>query len=129
MSMKKILGLGGVFIKAKDPKVLASWYQEILGVGFNNNIYVDFPFTAEDGKITNGSNVLSFFDAASSYFDPSDKQVMINLRVRDLFHLLEELRNKNVTIVGDLLDEEYGKFGWIMDPEGNKIELWEPPGK
>jgi predicted enzyme related to lactoylglutathione lyase len=54
---------------------------------------------------------------------------MLNLRVHDLFALLDELKNKNVTIVGDPLDEEYGKFGWVMDPEGNKIELWQPPGK
>lgn len=128
MSMKKITGLGGVFIKAKDPKALAAWYQEILGIDFNNNSYVDLPFT-EAGKITPGYNVLSFFKADSNYFDPSDKQVMLNLRVNDLFALLDELRTKNVTIVGDPVDEEYGKFGWIMDPEGNKIELWQPPDK
>ena len=77
--------------------------------------------------MTSGYNVLSFFKADSNYFDPSDKQVMINLRVNDLFALLDELKEKGVTIVGDPMDEEYGKFGWIMDPEGNKIELWEPP--
>ena len=129
MSMKKITGLGGVFIKAKDPKALAAWYAETLGIPFNNGVYTDFPFTDEDGKITPGSNVLSFFKADSKYFDPSEKQVMINLRVSDLFALLEELKQKNVTIVGDPMDEEYGKFGWIMDPEGNKIELWQPPAK
>jgi predicted enzyme related to lactoylglutathione lyase len=127
MSMKKITGLGGVFIKAKDPKSLAAWYQEVLGIGFNNSSYVDLPFSDEQGKITSGYNVLSFFQSDSNYFAPSEKQVMINLRVHDLFPLLEELKSKNVTIVGDPVDEEYGKFGWIMDPEGNKIELWEPP--
>ncbi len=127
MSMKKITGLGGVFIKANDPKTLAAWYQEVLGIGFTGT-YVDFPFTDEDGKITPGSNVFSFFKADSKYFDPSTKEVMINLRVSDLHALLDELRQKNVTIVGDPLDESYGKFGWILDPEGNKIELWEPVG-
>ena len=129
MSMKKITGLGGVFIKAKDPKTLAAWYEEFLGIGFNNNSYVDLPFTDEEGKITTGYNVLSFFKADDNYFDPSDKQVMLNLRVHDLFALLEELKKKKVTIVGDPVDEEYGKFGWIIDPEGNKIELWQPPDK
>jgi len=127
--MKKITGLGGVFIKAKDPKTLAAWYQEVLGIGFNNNTYVDMPFTDESGQITPGSNVLSFFKSDAEYFKPSDKQVMLNLRVDDLFSLLDELRNNNITIVGDPVDEEYGKFGWIMDPEGNKIELWQPPEK
>ena len=129
MSMKQVTGLGGVFIKANDPEALAAWYQKFLGIGFNNNIYVDLPFTDEEGKLTPGYNVLSFFKAHSTYFDPSDKQVMLNLRVHDLFALLDELKAEGVTIVGDPLDEEYGKFGWIMDPEGNKIELWEPPVK
>ena len=127
MSMKKITGLGGVFIKAKDPKALAAWYEETLGIAFNNNSYIDLPFTDEKGKVTPGYNVLSFFKSDADYFNPSEKQAMINLRVHDLHSLLEELKNKGVTTVGDPLDEEYGKFGWIMDPEGNKIELWEPP--
>jgi predicted enzyme related to lactoylglutathione lyase len=124
--MKKIAGLGGTFIKAKDPKALAAWYLEFLGIGFNNSSYVVLPFTDEEGKPPTGYNLLSF-RADSNYFDPSEKQVMLNLRVYDLFPLLEELKEKGVTIVGDPLDEEYGKFGWIMDPEGNKIELWQPP--
>lgn len=125
--MKKILGLGGVFIKARDPKMLAAWYQEHLGIGFHNNSYVDFPFTDESGKMTPGSNVLAFFTQDNAYFNPSEKQVMINLRVHDVHGLLEQLRKEGVTVVGDALNESYGKFGWIMDPEGNKIELWEPP--
>jgi hypothetical protein len=129
MNMKKITGLGGVFLKASDPKALAAWYQEILGIGFNGNSYVDFPFVDEEGKITPGSNVLSFFKSDSKYFDPSTSQVMLNLRVSDLLGLLDELRAKNVTIAGDPLVEDYGKFAWIMDPEGHKIELWEPPLK
>ena len=90
--MKKITGLGGVFIKAKDPKTLAAWYQEVLGIGFNNNTYVDMPFTDESGQIIPGSNVLSFFKSDAEYFKPSDKQVMLNLRVDDLFSLLDELK-------------------------------------
>ena len=125
--MGKITGLGGVFIKAADPKLLAEWYQQHLGIDFNGNIYVDFPFTDNEGKITAGSNVLSFFKDDSPYFHPSTKPAMLNLRVSDLFGLLEQLKKNGVEIVGEPMDEEYGKFGWIMDPEGNKIELWEPP--
>lgn len=127
--MKQVTGLGGVFIKANDPKALAAWYQEFLGIGFNNNSHIDLPFTDGEGKLTPGYNVLSFFKSDSAYFDPSDKQVMLNLRVYDLFALLDQLKAGGVTIVGDPLDEEYGKFGWILDPEDNKIELWEPPVK
>ncbi|MBL7745404.1 MAG: VOC family protein [Chitinophagaceae bacterium] len=124
--MKKITGLGGVFIKARDPKAMAAWYQQHLGIGFNEYNYVDLPFTDEQGKVTPGYNVLSFFTENSAYFNPSEKQVMLNLRVSDLFTLLDQLRAEGVSIVGDPLNEEYGKFGWILDPEGNKIELWEP---
>jgi predicted enzyme related to lactoylglutathione lyase len=71
--------------------------------------------------------VLSFFKEDSPYFYPSTKQAMLNLRVSDLNGLLERLKKEGVEMVGEPIDEEYGKFGWIMDPEGNKIELWEPP--
>ena len=125
--MGRITGLGGVFIKVSDPKKMAAWYQEHLGISFNGNSYVDFPFTDSQGTLTPGSNVLSFFKEDSDYFEPSKKQVMLNLRVDDLFGLLKELKEKGVEPVGDPMDEDYGKFGWIMDPEGNKIELWEPP--
>jgi predicted enzyme related to lactoylglutathione lyase len=127
--MGKITGLGGVFIKADDPKSLADWYQQTLGISFNGSSYVDLPFTGADGKLTAGSNVFSFFPNHSAYFDPSEKKVMINFRVEDLFGLLEELKGKGVELIGEPVDEDYGKFGWIMDPEGNKIELWEPPAQ
>jgi|SRR5688572_12362515 predicted enzyme related to lactoylglutathione lyase len=125
--MGKITGLGGVFIKASDPKALADWYQQHLGIDFNGNIYVDFPFADPGGKLTPGYNVLSFFKEDSPYFHPSTKQAMLNLRVADLPGLLEKFRNEGVEIVGDPVDEEYGKFAWILDLEGNKVELWEPP--
>jgi predicted enzyme related to lactoylglutathione lyase len=125
--MARITGLGGVFIKANDPNALADWYQRHLGIDFNGSVYTAFPFTDQDGKLIPGYNVLSFFKADSSYFAPSEKPAMLNLRVDSLLELLEKLKAEGVTIVGDPLDEEYGKFGWILDPEGNKIELWEPP--
>jgi predicted enzyme related to lactoylglutathione lyase len=125
--MGKITGLGGPFIKAKDPKALAAWYQEKLGINFNGQVYAELPFTDTDGKITAGNNLLSFFKSDSNYFAPSTSPIMINLRVEGLFDFLEELKSKGVESVGDPMDEEYGKFGWILDLEGNKIELWEPP--
>ena len=125
--MAKITGLGGVFIKSADPKALAAWYQEYLGIDFNGNIYVDFSLADPQGKVLPGSNVLSFFKDDTDYFQPSTKPVMINLRVAGLADLMEKLKQKGVEQVGKPMDEVYGKFAWILDPEGNKIELWEPP--
>lgn len=125
--MGKVTGLGGVFIKANEPQALAAWYQQHLGIDFNGNIYVDFPFAGKENKLTAGYNVLSFFKEDSPYFHPSEKKAMINLRVSDLFGLLDQLKKEGVEIVGEPVDEQYGKFGWILDIEGNKIELWEPP--
>ena len=125
--MGEITGLGGVFVKAKDPKMLAQWYQDKLGIDFNNGVYASFQLTDKEGNMYPGYNILSFFKSDSGYFNPSNKETMLNLRVKNLFEFLEELKQKNVTVVGEPMDEEYGKFGWILDPEGNKIELWEPP--
>jgi predicted enzyme related to lactoylglutathione lyase len=125
--MGKIIGLGGPFIKVKDPKGLAKWYEENLNISFNGSTYTVFPFTDSEGKPGAGYNVFSFFKSDSDYFSPSTSSVMINLRVEGLKSLLEELSAKGVQVVGDMIDEEYGKFGWILDLEGNKIELWEPP--
>lgn len=124
--MGKIVGLGGPFIKSKDPKVLAAWYQDILGLQFNGNTYVDLPFTKEDGQPSAGSNVLSFFKEGNDYFKPSTKDVMLNFRVEGFRDLIATLKEKGVEMVGEPMEEAYGKFAWIMDPEGNKIELWEP---
>ncbi|HSU29294.1 MAG TPA: VOC family protein [Chitinophagaceae bacterium] len=126
--MQKVTGLGGIFLKANDPAKLAAWYQEHLGINFTGN-YADIPLLDKDGKPFPGSNLISFFKQTTEYFSPSTSPVMINLRVHDLFALLDQLRKENVEIVGDPMDEEYGKFGWILDPEGNKIELWQPPDK
>lgn len=120
-----VTGIGGVFIKAKDPKALASWYQEQLGVPFGDNLYVQFRWINEDPSAP-GSTVFSFAKEESNYFDPSTKQCMINFRVKDLDGLLEKLRKTGVWVHEKTEDYGYGKFSWCMDIEGNKIELWEP---
>ena len=125
--MERVIGLGGPFIKVNDPKALAAWYEKHLGISFNGSVYAVLPFVNEDGSKMTGYNLLSFFKTDSDYFAPSDKQVMVNFIVKDLFALLDVLKEEGITIVGEPMDEEYGKFGWILDPEGNKIELWEPP--
>lgn len=125
--MERVIGLGGPFIKAKDPKALAAWYEKHLGVNFNGTVYTTWQFANEDGSQRPGYNVLSFFKEDSDYFAPSDKPVMLNLIVKDLFALLKVLKDEGIESAGEPMDEEYGKFGWVLDPEGNKIELWQPP--
>ncbi len=125
--MERVTGLGGPFIKAKDPKGLAAWYEKHLGISFNGSTYTVFPFDSKDGTKREGYNVFSFFKSESDYFAPSTSPVMINFIVKDLFALLKVLKEEGVEVVGEPMDEEYGKFGWILDPEGNKLELWEPP--
>ena len=125
--MERVIGLGGPFIKAKDPKVLVDWYEKHLGLNFNGSVYTSWPFAQVDGSPKAGYNVFSFFKEDSDYFAPSRKEVMVNFIVNDLFGLIEKLKEEGVTLVGEPMDEEYGKFIWVLDPEGNKIELWEPP--
>ncbi len=127
--MERVIGLGGPFIKATDPKKLVAWYEKHLGISFNGTVYADWQFTTIDGSKKPGYNVLSFFKSDSDYFAPSNKEVMLNFIVKDLFALLAVLKEEGVATIGEPMDEEYGKFGWILDPEGNKIELWEPPLK
>lgn len=124
--MQRVTGLGGVFIKAKDPKALCEWYQKHLGVEFNGNTYISVQWGNQNHPTAPGSTVFSFFKHDTRYFEPSGAPYMINFRVKDLEALLPVLKEEGVQIEGDLLKEDYGQFCWIMDPEGNKIELWEP---
>jgi predicted enzyme related to lactoylglutathione lyase len=121
--MKKVTGIGGAFFKAKNPKELAAWYEKHLGIPFDGNVYTSFKWK-DDGP--DGQTVFSIFGADSDYYAPSMSTFMFNFRVADLDALLEELKSEGVEIVGEPQAFDYGKFGWILDPEGNKIELWEP---
>jgi len=124
--MDKVTGIGGVFIKAKDPKALSKWYQENLGVGFGENSHITFQWTNEHNPSVPGNTVFSFFKEDSDYFNPSESKFMLNFRVKNLHLLLFELKHNGVWVSEKTEYYDYGSFGWIMDPEGNKIELWEP---
>ena len=124
--MERVTGIGGIFLKAKDPKALAAWYQEHLGVNFGDSSYTQFKWINPHHPTEPGSTVFSFFKQQTTYLDPSKKDFMINFRVKNLKDLLSQLQKEGVTIVGEMQEYEYGKFGWVMDPEENKIELWEP---
>ena len=119
--MAKVTGLGGVFYKAADSEATSRWYKEVLGIG--GEWGATFPF-ANDPE---GYTVLSPFKATTDYFAPSDKGFMINLRVDDLDAMIAELEAKGIEILGRQ-DEEYGKFAWILDCDGIKLELFQQVG-
>ena len=122
----KVTGLGGIFFKSLDPKALCQWYDKHLGTSFGKNDYSVFNWRQADNKEHMGSTTLGAFKSTTTYFEPSAKEFMINLRVNDLDALLSRLRAEGVQVMDKTDNYDFGKFGWIIDPEGNKIELWEP---
>jgi predicted enzyme related to lactoylglutathione lyase len=123
---KRVTGLGGVFFKAEDPKNLTQWYDQHLGLNFGKNSYQSFKWRDRNNPDAIGRTEFSVFKKDTDYYAPSQSPFMFNFRVENLTELLELLRGEGVTIVGDMETHSYGKFAWILDPEGNKIELWEP---
>lgn len=121
--IKRVTGLGGFFFKSENPEKIRNWYKDHLGIAANE-YGCTFRWKDEEGK--DGATHWSPFDAKTKYFQPSEKQFMINYRVDNLEALLVTLKEEGVTVVGEMEDSDFGKFGWILDPEGNKIELWEP---
>lgn len=120
--MAKVTGLGGIFYKVADTATTQKWYQETLGVGGEWGAM--FPFKGDDPE---GYTVLSPFKAETDYFAPSAEKFMINLRVDDLDGMIADLTAKGIEILGRQ-DEDYGKFAWIIDPDGVKIELFQQIG-
>ena len=124
-TMKKVTGIGGVFFKCKDPKKITEWYQKHLGL--NTNPYgASFEWYEAPDSSRKAQTQWTPFPETTKYFAPSDKDFMINYRVENLEALVEELKKENVTIVDKIETYDYGKFVHIVDPEGNKIQLWEP---
>lgn len=125
--MKRVTGIGGIFFKAKDAVALRAWYQKNLGVDVQEWGGAAFRWTDDAGRPTTGTTVWTVFAAGDDYFAPSTSPFMVNYRVADLHALLEVLRADGCHVIEKIEESEYGKFGWVVDPEGNKIELWEPP--
>jgi predicted enzyme related to lactoylglutathione lyase len=125
--MKRVTGIGGVFFKAKDPKALGEWYRQHLGMDVEDWGGVIFKWVAPENPGGIGSTIWSPFAEDTSYFSPSQASFMINFRVEDVDALLALLRSEGCDVDAKVEESEYGKFGWVMDPEGNRIELWQPP--
>ncbi len=121
----KVTGIGGIFFRSKDPKKAREWYHQHLGLAVND---YGSSFEFRNAHRPEEINYLQWspFDQGTDYFAPSEKEFMINYRVQNIEGLLDNLRAKGVQIVGEIQSFDYGKFAHIMDPEGNKIELWEP---
>jgi catechol 2,3-dioxygenase-like lactoylglutathione lyase family enzyme len=120
--MAKVTGLGGIFYKVRDPEATRAWYKEVLGIG--GDWGATFPWAAGDEE---AFSLLSPFPAGTAYFAPSDGPFMINLRVDDLAAMIAALEAKGIEILGRQ-EEDYGRFAWILDCDGIKVELWEQIG-
>ena len=122
--MAKVTGIGGVFLKCDHPDEMRAWYQKHLGIPMES--WGGMFFWKADPH-PEPYTVISFSSRSSHYFDPSTAPFMINFRVDNLSELLQQLHAAGAELVGEPQDGEYGKFAWVLDPEGNKIELWEQP--
>ena len=120
--MAKAVGVGGVFFKVRDPKALSQWYETHLGLGGR----VSEDALVFEGPASAGTTVFGLFTAESKYFGDGPQQFMVNFRVDDLDGLLAQLGAAGVRVDPKVEDYGYGRFGWIWDPEGNRVELWEP---
>ena len=126
--MKRVTGIGGVFFKAKDAPALQAWYKTHLGIDVQAWGGTAFPWTDAEGQPTGGSTVWSVAAQDSDQFAPSQAAFMVNYRVADLLALVAALKAEGCHVLDEVNDsEEYGKFAWVIDPEGNKVELWQPP--
>jgi predicted enzyme related to lactoylglutathione lyase len=125
--MKRVTGIGGIFFKANDPEQLRDWYAKHLQLPKLGGTV--FKWRDQDDPKCERYTVRSPFEASTDYFEPSKKPYMINFIVENLDATLDQLRGEGVTVADRRDESEFGKFGWIMDPEGNRIELSEPPAQ
>ena len=122
--MEKVTGIGGVFLKARKPAQMTAWYQEHLGIEAQDG-HADFAWRDKDRPEEIGRTAWSLFPSDTDYFRST---AMINYRVARLDPMLEQLRSAGIAIE-KVEDYDYGRFAWITDPEGNRIELWEPKSR
>jgi len=125
--MEKVTGIGGVFMKARDPKAMAAWYRTNLGVPIKGG-YANFDWREKENPDRMGRTVWTLFPTNTTYFGSSTSPCMINYRVANLDRMIEQLKRVGIA-AEEVKDYSYGRFTWVTDPEGTRIELWEPKGK
>ena len=125
--MKRVTGIGGIFFKAKDAPALQAWYKRHLGIDVQTWGGAKFDWTDDEGKPVAGTTAWSIFPTQGDQFAPGTATFMVNYRVDDLHALIKVLREEGCNVLEKIGDSDYGKFGWVIDPEGNKVELWQPP--
>jgi predicted enzyme related to lactoylglutathione lyase len=125
--MKRVTGIGGIFFKAKDPVALRAWYQQHLGLDVQAWGGAAFSWADDEGQPTVGTTIWSVAGEEAASFAPGQATFMVNYRVENLDALVAVLREEGCNVLGAPEASEYGKFAWVLDPEGNKVELWEPP--
>ena len=125
--MTRVTGIGGIFFKAGDPAALRKWYQAHFGIDVQDWGGAAFRWTDAEGEPTAGTTIWTVSDAGGDDFAPGTSSFMVNYRVADLHALVRELRAEGCNVLDRTEESEYGKFGRVIDPEGNKVELWEPP--
>jgi predicted enzyme related to lactoylglutathione lyase len=125
--MKRVTGIGGIFFSAKDPVALRTWYKAHLGIDVQDWGGAAFTWADAEGKPATGTTVWCIGANDGKHFAPSTSTFMINYRVEDLTSLMQVLRDEGCNVLEEMDDPDHGKFGWVMDPEGNKVELWQPP--
>ena len=123
--MKRVTGIGGIFFKSADPKRLGAWYRDHLGLDVSDWGGAIFPWGGPESE--QGMTIWSPFAQDTDKMAPSNASFMINFRVADLDALLAALRAEGCNVLDKTESSDFGKFGWVIDPDGNKIELWEPP--
>lgn len=124
--MKRVTGIGGIFFKAKDAAALREWYKRHLGIDVQTWGGTAFSWADGDGKPTGGTTVWSVVPQEAEQMAPSTASFMVNYRVEDLHAVYAALKEEGCNVL-EISDSEYGKFAWVLDPEGNKVELWQPP--
>ena len=125
--MESVTGIGGVFMKARDPKAMAAWYRDHLGIQVKNG-YAAFDWREKENPDRMGHTTWTLFPTNTTYFGSSTSPYMVNYRVANLDRMIEQLKSGGVA-VEKVKDYDYGRFTWLTDPEGTRIELWEPKGK
>ena len=125
--MRRVTGIGGVFFKAKDPAALHEWYKRHLGIDVQEWGGTAFSWTDDQGKPIGGTTIWSIGSENDETYAPSEASFRINYRVEDVRGLAKVLRDEGCNVFDKIDESEFGIFAWVIDPEGNKVELWQPP--